>query len=212
MRKVIKYFSIILGSLFVSGFLLLFFSPKPSLLEEFNFSKAVYDDNQQLLRLILSKDDKYRLYVPLSQIPKELMEATLLQEDQYFRWHKGVNPFSMMKAIWQTYVVKSRRIGASTITMQVARIRFGINSKKISGKLWQIIRALQIERHYDKDKILEAYFNLAPYGGNIEGVGAASLIYFNKPVSKLGLPEALTLSIIPQNPVKRTSKNSELKK
>ncbi|HAT8850132.1 TPA: penicillin-binding protein 1C [Legionella pneumophila subsp. pneumophila] len=212
MRKVIKYLSIILGSLFVSGFLLLFFSPKPSLLEEFNFSKAVYDDNQQLLRLILSEDDKYRLYVPLSQIPKELMEATLLQEDQYFPWHKGVNPFSMVKAIWQTYVVKSRRIGASTITMQVARIRFGINSKKISGKLWQIIRALQIERHYDKDKILEAYFNLAPYGGNIEGVGAASLIYFNKPVSKLGLPEALTLSIIPQNPVKRTSKNSELKK
>ncbi|HAT8174693.1 TPA: penicillin-binding protein 1C, partial [Legionella pneumophila] len=64
----------------------------------------------------------------------------------------------------------------------------------------------------DKDKILEAYFNLAPYGGNIEGAGAASLIYFNKPVRKLGLPEALTLSIIPQNPVKRTSKNSELKK
>ncbi|HAT8133680.1 TPA: penicillin-binding protein 1C, partial [Legionella pneumophila] len=74
MRKAIKYLSIILVALFVSGLLLLFFSPKPSLLEEFNFSKAVYDENQQLLRLILSEDDKYRLYVPLSQIPKELIE------------------------------------------------------------------------------------------------------------------------------------------
>lgn len=212
MRKVIKYISIILVSLFVSGFLLIFFSPKPSLLEEFNFSTAIYDNNHQLLRLILSKDDKYRLYAPLSQMSKELIEATLLQEDQYFHWHNGVNPFSMVKAIWQTYIVKSRRIGASTITMQVARIRFGINSKKISGKLWQVIRAWQLERHYSKKEILEAYLNLAPYGGNIEGAGAASLIYFNKSVNKLTLPEAITLSIIPQNPGKRTSKNVELKK
>ena len=61
--------------------------------------------------------------------------------------------------------------------------------------------------HYSKDEILEAYLNLAPYGGNIEGVGAASLIYFNNSVNKLSLPEALTLSIIPQNPGKRTPNN-----
>ncbi|MCL9683755.1 penicillin-binding protein 1C [Legionella maioricensis] len=212
MRKIIKIISIILVSLFVSGYLLLFFSPRPLLLEEVSFSKAVYDDHHQLLRLTLSKDDKFRLFTPLPQIPKQLIEATLLQEDQYFRWHLGLNPFAMFKAVWQTYAVKSRRVGASTITMQLARIRYGINSKKISGKLWQIIRALQIEMHYSKDQILEAYLNLAPYGGNIEGVGAASLIYFNNPVAKLSLPEALTLSIIPQNPGKRTPDNSDLKK
>ena len=61
-----------------------------------------------------------RLFTPLSQISKQLVEATLLQEDQYFRWHYGINPLAMTKAIWQTYAVKSRRIGASTITMQVS--------------------------------------------------------------------------------------------
>ena len=212
MKKIMKWFSITLVFLFVSGYLLLFFLPKPLLLEEVSFSKAVYDANHQLLRLTLSTDDKYRLFTPLPQISKQLVEATLLQEDQYFRWHYGVNPLSMIKAIWQTYAVKSRRIGASTITMQLARLRYGINSKKISGKLWQIVRALQIEMHYSKDQILEAYLNLAPYGANIEGVGAASLIYFGNSASKLSLPEALTLSIIPQNPGKRTPDNSNLKK
>ena len=180
MKKIIRITSIILVLLFVSGYALLFFLPKPLLLNEINFSKAVYDDDHhQLLRLTLSKDEKFRLFTPLSHISKQLIDATLLQEDQYFRWHFGVNPLAMFKAGWQTYAVKSRRVGASTITMQLARIRYRINSKKMSGKLWQIIRALQIEMHYSKEQILEAYLNLAPYGGNIEGVGAASLIYFN---------------------------------
>jgi penicillin-binding protein 1C len=212
MKKIMKYFSITLVVLFVSGYLILFFSPKPLLLEGLSFSKAVYDNHHQLLRLTLSQDDKYRLFTPLPQISKQLVEATLLQEDQYFRWHYGINPLSMSKAIWQTYAVKSRRIGASTITMQLARIRYGINSKKISGKLLQIVRALQIEMHYSKDEILEAYLNLAPYGGNIEGVGAASLIYFGNSANKISLPQSLTLSIIPQNPGKRTPGNNNLKK
>lgn len=211
MKKIIKSFSIIFISLFVSGFLILFFSPKPSLLDETSFSTAIYDDHHQLLRLTLSKDEKYRLFTPLSEISSQLIDATLLQEDQYFRWHWGLNPFSLFKAVWHTYVAKSRRVGASTITMQVARLRFGINSKNISGKFWQIIRAAQLEMHYSKNEILEAYLNLAPYGGNIEGVGAASLVYFDKPVNKLNLPEAITLSVIPQNPGKRTPDNKSLK-
>ena len=211
MKKIIKIISIILVSLFVSGYLILFFSPKPLLLDGISFSKAVYDDHHQLLRLTLSKDDKYRLFTPLSDISSELVEATLLQEDQYFRWHPGINPFSLFKAVWQTYGVQSRRVGASTITMQVARMRFGINSRHITGKLMQIFRAFQLEMNYSKDELLEAYLNLAPYGGNIEGVGAASLVYFNKSVNKLSLPEALTLSIIPQNPGKRTPDNKSLK-
>lgn len=176
-----------------------------------SFSTAVYDEHHHLLRLTLSHDDKYRLFTPLSQISPQLKEATLLQEDQYFYWHYGLNPWAMFKAGWQTYVVKARRVGASTITMQVARIRFGINSKKLSGKIEQIIRALQFEMHYSKDQILEAYLNLAPYGNNIEGVGAASLVYFNKPISKVGLSEALILSIIPQNPSRRIPSNKNLK-
>ncbi|USQ12813.1 penicillin-binding protein 1C [Legionella lytica] len=212
MKKNIKRLSIILVLLFVSGFALLFFLPKPVLLNGTSFSRAVYDDHHQLLRLTLSRDDKYRLFTPLPKISKQLIDATLLQEDQYFRFHYGINPLATAKAIWQTYAVKSRRVGASTITMQVARMHYGINSKKITGKLWQIIRAIQIEMHYSKDEILEAYLNMAPYGGNIEGVGAASLVYFSTAVDKLSLPQALTLSIIPQNPGKRTPHNQDLKK
>ena len=188
----------------------LFFTA-PSLWQNIDFSRAIYDRNQHLLRLTLSHDQKYRLYVPLSQISPNLVKATLLQEDQYFYWHYGVNPFSLFKAAFETYMMKSRRVGASTITMQVARIRFGIHSKTWQGKMLQMIRAVQLEMRYSKDQILEAYLNLAPYGNNVEGAGAASLIYFGKPVKQLTVPEALTLAVIPQNPVQRTPQQKKLK-
>lgn len=91
-----------------------------------------------------------------------------------------------------------RRQGASTLTMQVARIVYHIDSSSVSGKLLQIVRALQLEIFYSKDEILEAYFNLAPYGGNIEGIAAAAQVWFNTPVSRLNLPQILTLTVIPQ--------------
>lgn len=189
-----------------------FLIPKPTLLHHYSFSKAVYDNHQHLLRLTLSRDEKYRLFTPLSKLPKELIEATLLQEDQYFYWHFGLNPFAVFKAFWHTYILKTRTIGASTISMQLARIRFGIHSKKAWGKVEQIYRALQLELHYSKEELLEAYLNLAPYGGNIEGVGAASLVYFNHQVKDIKLPQALILSVIPQNPTKRTPDNKDLKR
>lgn len=211
MKAFIKLLSITLVFLFVSGATILFFLPVPSLLASTHFSTAVYDEQQHLLRLTLSRDEKYRLFTPLHKISPELIEATLLQEDQFFYWHYGINPFATLKAGWETYIAKRHRLGASTITMQLARIRFGINSKFLSGKILQIIRAIQLEMHYSKNQILEAYLNLAPYGNNIEGVGAASLIYFNKKAGKISLPEALTLSIIPQNPNKRTPHNQALR-
>lgn len=211
MTRYIKWISLTLVSFVVSMWMIIFFAPIPPLLTGISYSRAVYDEHHQLLRLTLSQDAKYRLYTPLSTIAPQLVSATLLQEDQFFRWHAGVNPFSLIKAGWHTYIYGPRRIGASTITMQVARLRYGINSKTLSGKIWQIIRALQLEVHYNKNQILEAYLNLAPYGNNIEGVGAASLIYFGKSVHELSLPEALTLVVIPQNPNKRTPDREVLK-
>ncbi|HSW93508.1 MAG TPA: penicillin-binding protein 1C [Gammaproteobacteria bacterium] len=209
MNKFLKWFSITVVLLFVSVWTPLFLTAPP-LWKTNGFSQAVYDENRHLLRLTLSPDQQYRLYVPLSHISPLLVKATLLQEDQYFRWHQGVNPFSLVKAAFLTYVKKSRRVGASTITMQVARIRFGIHSRTWQGKIMQMIRAMQLEARYSKNEILEAYLNLAPYGNNIEGVGAASLIYFGKPASELTLPEALTLAVIPQNPVQRTPRQTGL--
>lgn len=204
----------IIIAIIMLAFVALYFAPKPPLLNNVSFSRAVYDKDRHLLRLTLSHDEKYRLFTPLTAIPPQLIDASLLQEDQYFYWHFGVNPIALFKAGWKTYVLQERRVGASTITMQLARMSLGINSKILSGKIQQIIRALQLEMHYSKKQILEAYLNLAPYGNNIEGVGAASLIYFSKPVNQLTLPEILTLVVIPQNPSRRifVHNASELKK
>jgi penicillin-binding protein 1C len=87
--------------------------------------------------------------------------------------------------------------------MQVARMRLGLDSSGIAGKLRQIGYALLLERHYDKQDILEAYLNLAPYGGNVEGIEAASRIYFGKSAARLTALESCALTVIPQNPVRR---------
>lgn len=177
--------------------------PKPELLDGQQFSSAVYARDGTLLRLTLAEDEKYRLYAPIHEISPLLVEGTLLYEDRHFAYHPGFNPVSLVRAAWDTYVARSRAVGASTITMQVARILFAIDSRTIAGKLEQIARAVQLERHYAKQEIIEAYLNLAPYGRNIEGVAAASLIYFGKQPSELSLPEALALCVVPQNPTAR---------
>ena len=182
---------------------LLGLQPKPLLVNKAGFSQAVYDNEGHLLRLTLSSDEKYRLWVPLSEIPPTMIEATLLQEDAWFRWHGGVNPVSLLRAFCATYLSGGRRIGGSTITMQLARDRFGIDSRTLRGKIEQIARAIELERFYSKDEILEAYLNIAPYGGNVEGVAAASLVYFHEPPKQLSLAQALTLAVIPQSPSRR---------
>ncbi|MFA4948272.1 MAG: penicillin-binding protein 1C [Candidatus Krumholzibacteriia bacterium] len=176
---------------------------RPSLRDGISVSQAVYDRNGNLLRLTLSRDEKYRLWLPLKDISPVLIEATLLHEDRSFRMHFGVNAGALIRAVWHTYLKADRRMGGSTITMQLARIRYGIDSRTPAGKLKQILAAFRLELLYSKNEILEAYLNLAPYGLNIEGAGAASLIYFHKDAARLTLPESLTLSVIPQNPVRR---------
>lgn len=183
--------------------LLVAFCPRPSLYGDINFSMAVEDHNGRLMRLALADDERYRLKLALADIAKTAVNATLLYEDQYFPFHPGVNPGALIRAAWSTYVQRDRVMGASTITMQLARLRFSLDTQTIGGKLVQIARAIQLERHYSKDEILEAYLNLAPYGGNIEGIGTASLIYFDKPASRLSLTEALALAVISQNPSQR---------
>ena len=190
------------------GLLVVAFCPKPELYGNASFSMAVQDRNGKLLRLALAGDDRYRLRHSLSDIATTAINATLLYEDRYFYSHPGFNPGALVRAIWSTYALRKRAIGASTITMQLARLRYSLDTRSIGGKLAQIARAIQFERHYSKDEILEAYLNLAPYGGNVEGIGTASLIYFDKPASRLALPEALALAVIAQNPVKRDPSTS----
>lgn len=183
--------------------------PKTPALAHIPSSVAVYDSQQRLLRLTLASDEQYRLLLPLQKISPEFLESVSLYEDNWFRWHPGFNPWSLVRAAFTT-ATGQRRIGGSTITMQVARRIYHLDTRTIPGKLEQILRAVQLEFLYTKDEILEAYVNLAPYGGNVEGVAAASLIYFGKRASKLTLEESLTLAVIPQNPLRRSLAQTEL--
>ena len=202
MRVTIASSVVILVTTLLLGLLYLL-APKPEIKQYIPYSYAYFDRNDNLLRLSLARDDRYRLHQTLDGIAPNVINATILYEDKNYYQHAGIDLTALIRAGWDTYIKKSRRVGASTITMQVARLRWRIPSNTVRGKLTQIIRAAQLSRHYSKDEILELYLNLAPYGRNIEGITAASLIYFNKKPSELNLSEALTLAVIPQNPNKR---------
>src|SRR5213594_1444979 len=176
--------------------------PKPPLLDGISFSQCVRDRNGKLLRVTLSADQKFRIWTPLHKISPALIDATLRYEDKYYRHHPGVNPVALLRSALNLRPGPAQN-GASTITMQLARLRYHLRTRTLGGKFVQIVRALELERHYSKDQILEAYLNLAPYGRNIEGVGAASQIYFGKTAAHLTKPESISLSVIPQSPTRR---------
>ena len=177
--------------------------PKPPLLDGIPFSQCLRDRNGKLLRVTLTADEKFRIWTPLGEIAPEFISATLQYEDKYYARHPGVNPVSLARSAYTLVRRAGGRTGGSTVTMQLARLRFHLHTRTIAGKLTQIIRAIELERHYSKSQILEAYLNLAPYGRNIEGIGAAAQIYFDKSPARLTNPEAVALSVIPQSPTRR---------
>lgn len=214
MKKIIKWFlskslkfKIIFGIvvlLSVSFFIhIQFMKRKGNILDNIQFSASYSDKNDQLLQIFLTEDDKYRIFRPLEQYPPEFIEALLMQEDKFFYTHAGVNFVALVKAGWETYIKKSRRIGASTITMQVAKLKYNLYTKNIPGKINQIIKAFYLELCFSKDEILEAYLNLAPVGGNVEGFETGAWYYFNKNIRQLNLSEIIMLCVLPQNPIKR---------
>jgi len=165
-------------------------------------SRLIRAADGSMLRLTLARDGQYRLWTPLADLADATTEAILLKEDRYFYWHPGVNLLSLARAALATYG-RGERQGGSTLTMQLARRLYQLNTRRIPGKIKQIALALWLETRYSKDQLLEAYCNLAPMGGNIEGVGAAARIYFAKEPSRLTLAESLALAVMPQNPARR---------
>ena len=165
-------------------------------------SRLIRAADGSMLRLTLARDGQYRLWTPLAQLADVTTEAILLKEDRYFYWHPGVNLLSLARAALATYG-RGERQGGSTLTMQLARRLYQLNTRRIPGKIKQIALALWLEARYSKDQLLEAYCNLAPMGGNIEGVGAAARIYFAKEPGRLTLAESLALAVMPQNPARR---------
>ncbi|MCU0406014.1 MAG: penicillin-binding protein 1C [Ignavibacteriaceae bacterium] len=163
------------------------------------FSKEIHAEDGTLLTAYLTSDDKWRLRTELEEVSPELIEAIIEKEDTWFYLHPGINPVSIFRALYTNLMNSETQLGASTITMQVARMLEPKNRTYIN-KLGELFRALQLEIKYSKEEILELYLSLLPFGGNIEGVKSASYIYFNRPPGKLSLAQSIMLAVIPNDP------------
>jgi penicillin-binding protein 1C len=182
--------------LIVLFFLLHWIFPLPDKVE---YSTMITDNKGELINASLTKDQKWRMKTELDEISPLLQKTIIAKEDKYFYSHPGVNPLAVIRAFFKNMFRMKRTSGASTITMQVARA-LEPGKRTIWNKIREMFRAFQLELRYSKKEILQLYLNLVPYGGNIEGVKAASLLYFKKNPDHLSLAEITALSIIPNRP------------
>ncbi|MBC7280527.1 penicillin-binding protein 1C [Hoeflea sp.] len=166
-------------------------------------SREVLDRDGGLLRAYTASNGVWRLPVTLDQVDPDYINMLIAYEDRRFRAHRGVDPVALLRAAVQ-FVGNGRIVsGGSTISMQLARLIEPRTERSLSAKLRQMARALQIERRLSKDQILSLYLTLAPYGGNLEGVRAASLAWFGREPKKLTLSQSALLVALPQSPESR---------
>ncbi|HKP32300.1 MAG TPA: penicillin-binding protein 1C [Chitinophagaceae bacterium] len=182
--------------LFLLFFLLNWIFPVPDKIE---YSTIITDNKGEVIHAYLSKDEQWRMKTEMNEISPLLKKTIIEKEDKYFYSHPGVNFLSLSKATFRNIFRWKRVSGASTITMQVAR---ALEPKRRTyfNKIIEMFRAFQLEWKYSKEEILQMYMNLLPYGGNIQGVKAASILYFGKNPDHLSLAEITALSIIPNRP------------
>lgn len=166
-------------------------------------SAEVVDKEGRLLRPFALPDGRWRLAASAGDVDPRLVAMILAYEDRRFREHMGVDALALLRAAGQA--AGSLRVvsGGSTLTMQVARLTLPPRARTLNAKLAQMRRALELEARLSKDEILALYLTLAPYGGNIEGVRAASLTYLGKEPRRLTLGEAALLVALPQSPETR---------
>ncbi len=163
-------------------------------------STIAVDRNGQLLRAFTTRDGRWRLPVETRDVDPRFLAMLKAYEDYRFDSHRGVDWTSMARAGWQTLRYGRVVSGGSTLSMQVARLLEPREDRTIRTKLRQVVRALQLERRLSKTEILNLYLALAPYGGNLEGVRAASLAYFGKEPNRLSFGEQALLVALPQSP------------
>jgi len=172
--------------------------------QERKVSTTIVDRNGKLLRAYAMADGRWRLPVDArAGVDPTYMKLMLAYEDRRFREHGGVDPLALGRAAFQL-VTRGRIVsGGSTITMQLARLMEPRRERSVHAKLRQMVRAIEIERQFSKDEILDLYLALAPFGGNLEGVRAASIAYFGKEPKRLSLAESALLVALPQSPETR---------
>nr|WP_318256897.1 peptidoglycan glycosyltransferase PbpC [Enterobacter kobei] len=171
----------------------------PLPLTEVHPARVVVSEDGTPLWRFADADGIWRYPVTIEEVSPRYLDALIHYEDRWFWQHPGVNPLSVLRAAWQD--LSSGRVvsGGSTLTMQVARL-LDPHSRTFTGKVRQLWRALQLEWHLSKRDILTLYLNRAPFGGTLQGVGAASWAYLGKPPSQLSYAEAALLAVLPQAP------------
>lgn len=185
-----------------AGILLLFYLliPLPSPLFKPDYSTVILDQRGQILRVFLNSAEQWSLPPRKDlKIPQKLKTAVLSYEDRYFYYHPGINPAALVRALRQNLSSRRTVSGASTLTMQVARL-IAPKQRTYLNKLLEILQALKIETRYSKEDILRLYLDHAPYGGNVVGYQAASLRYFRKLPEALTWGEAAALAVLPNAP------------
>jgi penicillin-binding protein 1C len=195
MRR-LKIIGLVLAGIFLTFLLANWVFPLPDRIE---YSTIITDDKGEVVHAFLTRDQQWRMKTELGEISPLLRKTIVEKEDKYFYYHPGVNLLAMARALGRNLIHMRRTSGASTITMQVAR---ALEPKKRTywNKVVEVFRAVQLEWKYSKSEILQLYLNVVPYGGNIQGVKAASILYFNKNPDHLSLAEITALSIIPNRP------------
>jgi len=201
----IRYF--IFGSLVTLTFILIYQSylfvkdlPSPKNIGKANYflSSHIYDRNQNLLYEIYR--DQKRTQIKLDDLPKYLIQATIAIEDKDFYKHNGVNLFGgILRALKESFLNKKLQ-GGSTITQQLVKSALLSPERTLERKIKEVILALWTEKIYNKNQILEMYFNQVPYGGSAYGVEEAAKTYFGKSAKDLSLDEAAFLAGLPQAP------------
>jgi penicillin-binding protein 1C len=167
-------------------------------------STTIVDRNGKLLRAYAMADGRWRLPVDnKTAVDPGYLKLLLAYEDRRFWSHGGVDPLALGRAALQFGSSGHIVSGGSTITMQLARLMEPRRERSVYAKLRQMVRAVQIERQMSKDDILDLYLALAPFGGNLEGIRAASIAYFGKEPKRLSLAEAALLVALPQSPERR---------
>jgi penicillin-binding protein 1C len=166
-------------------------------------SIVVLDREGRLLRPFVTDEGRWRLPVGVGDVDPRFLALLLAYEDARFEHHAGIDPRAVVRAALQSLRAGRVVSGASTLTMQVARLMEPRETRDLSAKWRQTLRALDLERRFSKREILDAYLALAPYGGNLEGVRAATLAWFGKEPKRLSAAEAALLVALPQSPESR---------
>ncbi len=167
-------------------------------------SRVLRSNEGHILNLSLTKNGYWREPVTLSEVDPKLIDLLVAYEDQRFWEHKGVDLKAVARASGDLLKYGKITSGASTLTMQTVRLLDNrLRERTVTVKIRQIVEALRLDAHWTKEEILEAYFTLAPYGGNIEGIKAATEAWFQKSPTKLTLNEVAMLVALPQSPERR---------